>query len=316
MRRALLMRFLMIDRICELELGTRARGIKNITLNDDFLEEFFPGMPVFSPVIAAEAAAQLVSWAIIAARDFSVKPVITVVDSYQCTGHIRPGDQIEVRGAIDSLSEESGLAHGSLLVGGKPVLEIQHAVCYLYPLAELDPPERARLQVKNLYVPGAPLPEVPSTSDTPQAREQVPVRPLHWIDRILDQSTDTHITGIKNVTATEDYFNDHFPHKPVLPGVIIIQCMVSLAKHLADRLLAQSSGHERRAVLHRSDKIKFRMFVQPGDQLLMQAKLNQFADDRSLFTAQASVSGKNAASLRLEFDHVSRDEYLQRYYDL
>ena len=155
-----------------------------------------------------------------------------------------------------------------------------------------------------------------SANDTPQAREQVPVRPLHWIDRILDQSTDTHITGIKNVTATEDYFNDHFPHKPVLPGVIIIQCMVSLAKHLADRLLAQSSGHERRAVLHRSDKIKFRMFVQPGDQLLMQAKLNQFADDRSLFTAQASVSGKNAASLRLEFDHVSRDEYLQRYYDL
>ena len=49
------MRFLMVDRICELERGKRARGIKNITWNDDFLEETFPGITIFSPVIAVEA---------------------------------------------------------------------------------------------------------------------------------------------------------------------------------------------------------------------------------------------------------------------
>lgn len=307
------MRFLMIDRICQLEPGVRALGIKNISWDGDVIEEYFPGIPVFSPVIATEAAAQLVSWAIIAARDFTVKPVITIVDSYRCHGHIRPGDQIEVRGTIERLEEESGLAHGALLVRGKPVLEIQHAVCYLYPLSELDPPERARIQFKNLYVPGAALPDLAGTVTFSPGREQVPLRPYRWIDHVVDESSDSRIIGIRNVTATEDYFNDHFPNKPVLPGVILIQCMISLAKRLADRLLGRANGPEKRAILRFSEKIKFRTFVQPGDQLLLQADLQTFTEKDSSFVARASVRGKNAAGLRLEFDHVTQDEYLQRY---
>ena len=307
------MRFFMIDRIVQLEPGVRARGIKNVSWDGDIIEEYFPGIPVFSPVIATEAAAQLVSWAIIAARDFTVKPVITIVDSYRCHAHIRPGDQIEVCGTIERLEEESGLAHGSLLVRGKCVLEIEHAVCYLYPLAELDPPERARTQFKNLYIPGTPLPDLASAGTFVPNHQQVPLRPYQWIDRIVDESSNCSISGIKNVTATEDYFNDHFPNKPVLPGVILIQCMISLAKRLADRLLAASNGPEKRAMLRYSEKIKFRTFVQPGDQLLLQADLHTFTNKDSSFVARALVRGKNVASLRLKFDHVTRDEYLQRY---
>lgn len=307
------MRFLMIDRICELEPGVNARGIKNISWNDDFLEEFFPGMPIFSPVILAEAAAQLVSWAIVAARDFTVKPVITLVDSYRCCGHVQPGDQLEVRGRIESMSEEGALAHGSVLLAGRPVLEMQHAVCYLYPLHELDPPERARRQFQNLYVPGAALPA--HEASAPQfLREHVPLRPLRWIDRILEDDNDRRIIAIKNVTATDDWFNDHFPNKPVLPGVVIIQCMISLARRLAERLIARRPGPAVRAVLRQSDKIKFRSFVQPGDQLLLQAEVKSFAEDASTFTATASVGGKNTAGLRLVFDHVTRETYQQAYF--
>ncbi len=83
---------------------------------DEFLDEYVPGVPVFSPVLLTESVAQLISWAIIEAKDFTVKPVITILDSYVCTGHPRPGDQLELAGAIESLSPESALAHGTILL--------------------------------------------------------------------------------------------------------------------------------------------------------------------------------------------------------
>jgi len=301
----------MIDRICELEHGKSARGIKNISWDDDFLEEFFPGIPVFSPVIIAEAAAQLVSWVIVTARDFTVKPVITLVDAYQCTRHIRPGDQLDVRGVIENLSEEGALAHGSILVNGKPACEMSHAVCYLYPLSELDPPERARLQFKNLYAPSAPLPQ--HQPDAGFLREQVPLRHRRWIDRVIATDNEKKIVGIKNVTATEDYFNDHFPNKPILPGVVIMQGMISLAKLLADQLLERRGAPEKRAILKHSEKMKFRTFVQPGDQLLIEAQLAEFSPEKSTFTAKTALEGKNAASLRIAFDHVTEEQYRRQY---
>jgi 3-hydroxymyristoyl/3-hydroxydecanoyl-(acyl carrier protein) dehydratase len=307
------MRFLMIDKICELEHGRSARGIKNISWDDYFLEEFFPGTPVFSPVIIAEAAAQLVSWVIVTARDFTVKPVITLVDTYQCLGHVRPGDQLEVRGVIENLSEEGALAHGSILLHGKPVLEMSHAVCYLYPLSELERPERARLQFKNLYDPAAPLPQHPPGPEIRRMREQVPLHPRQWIDRVVALEHDNKIVGIKNVTATEDFFNDHFPDKPILPGVVIIECMTGLAKLFADRLLEQQGSPDKKAILKHSEKIKFRTFVQPGDQLVIEAQLTAFTEHTSAFTARAALHGKNAASMRVEFEHVTREQYREKY---
>jgi len=308
------MRFLMIDRICELERGKSARGIKNISWDDDFLEEVFPGYPVISPVIISEAAAQLVSWVITEAKEFAVKPVITVVDSYVCSAHARPGDQLEVAGSIENFSDEGALAHGSILLNGKPVIELKHSVCYLYPLHELDPPERARMQFQNLYAPGSPLPRQPS-SRAERRREEVPIRRRTWIDRVFETPDPDKIVGIKNVTATEDYFNDHFPRKPILPGVIIINCMVSLAAILAERTLAeQGLGGGVKPVLRRCDKIKFRKFVQPGDQLLIEASCKECSREKSVFGAKITVAGKNAASLVLAFEHVTQEAYLQKYH--
>ena len=151
-------------------------GIKNISWDNDFLEETFPGITIFSPVIAVEAAAQLVSWIVVEAKEFTVKPVIIMADAYHCSCHILPGDQLELHGEIESFSEESALAHGSISINGKNVIEIQHAVCYFYPLDELNPPEQARQQFKNLYVEGS-LPPQPSTSQqTFHMREHIPVK--------------------------------------------------------------------------------------------------------------------------------------------
>jgi len=307
------MRFLMVDRICELSRGTSARGIKNISWDHEFLDEYVPGVPVFSPVLLTESAAQLISWAIIEAKDFTVKPVITILDSYVCTGHPRPGDQLELTGSIESLSPESALAHGTILLNGKPIIELGHAVCYLYPLQELDPPDRARRQFENLYIPGHPLPAAQPPAPVGPFVEQSFASRRRWLDRIMETGDSAKLQGIKNVTATDDCFNDHFPLKPVLPGVAIMEAQHSLARELALRQLAERGLTESFPVLCRAEKVKFRLFVQPGDQMVVEATVKSFSDGQCSVATRVTVGGKNAASVLLHFELPERAAYLQKY---
>ncbi len=306
------MRFLMVDRICELEHATSARGIKNISWDDDFLDEYAPGIPVFSPVLLTEAVAQLISWVIIEARDFTVKPVVTLLDSYSCCGHARPGDRLELSGAIESWGLESALAHGKVLLNGRPIIEISHAVCFLYPLQELDSPERARRQFENLYRPGCLLPAATEAPVAPAAEESF-VRRRRWIDRSIETGDPGRLLAVKNVTATDDCLTDHFPLKPILPGVAIMEAGNSLARELVQRQLARHGIAGACPVLCRADKVKFRVFIQPGDQMLVEASVKSFSAEQCVVAIKVTVDGKSAASSLLYFELPDRAAYMQKY---
>jgi 3-hydroxyacyl-[acyl-carrier-protein] dehydratase len=302
-----------VDRICELDKEKQVRAIKNIGWETNFLEEVFPGIPVFSPVIITEAAAQALSWLIVEARGFTVKPLITVLDSYVCHKHVQPGDQIEMEGVVESFQHESALASARVLINKTPVIEINHGVCYLYPLAELEDPKNARTQFQNLcekvavVAPASSIRAPLLTHGEPLTQKQ-PV-----IDRILEYEEGGHIVGIKNITMTADYFNDHFPLKPLLPGVIIMDALIRCARILIDRTLTARGFDSKKAILSRSQKVKFRKFVQPGDQLLIHVKLQDFQSQRSTVTAKALVQDKVVASLSAEFFHLDRDEYINAF---
>ena len=307
------MRFLMIDRICDLEPGVRARGIKNITLNDGFLTEEYPGLAIYPPMILCEAVAQLVSWLIIEARDFTVKPVITVVETFSVFQHPRPGDRLEVTGEVESMSPESALAHGSVLLNGKPVITLQHAVCYLYPLEELDPPAEARRQFANIYRQGDPLPETDGRVQL--ARETMPVGRRQWIDQITVDGTPDRLEGIHNVSRTEDYFRDHFPRKPILPGVVMLEIIGDLAEELIRRNLAAENRQHLRPVLTHSPNFKFRPFVEPGDQVVVQALRKEQTDTACTVAVKGLVGGKPAAMGTLCFDLLDHDTYRRTRYE-
>jgi 3-hydroxyacyl-[acyl-carrier-protein] dehydratase len=308
------MRFLFVDRICELERGRRVRAVKNVSLHGDFLQEIFPGLPVFSPVIAAEAAAQALSWLIVDAKDFTVKPLITVLDSCTCSRHLQPGDQLELEGELESFQPESALAHARILLNKKPAVEIRHGVCYLYPLQELQDPEDARRQFKNLMDNSTPplQQECVAIPGLPQGTSAVSTA-LPWVDRVLHCEAGKKILGIKNVTSTEDFFNDHFPRMPLLPGVIIMEALTSAARMLIEPVLAAHGLDHTRAILRQAQKVKFRKPVRPGDQLLLEATLESFQPQGSTIRARALLQDKVAASLSAEFLHLSRDEYIAAY---
>jgi 3-hydroxyacyl-[acyl-carrier-protein] dehydratase len=112
---------------------------------------------------------------------------------------------------------------------------------------------------------------------------------------------------------TADYFNDHFPLKPLLPGVIIMDALIHCARILIDRTLTTRGLDRKKAILARSQKVKFRKFVQPGDQLMLNVKMQDFQPQGSTVTAKALVQDKMVATLSAEFSHMDRDEYIKAF---
>jgi len=308
------MRFLLVDRIIELAEGKRASGIKNISWDEDFFEEIFPGIPVFFSIVLAEAAAQLISWLITATSNFKVMPLVTMLDSYRCSGHVQPGAQIEMKAYIENLHPESALVHGEILFKEKQIIDLNHIVCSLNPLNELINPDNAKRHFMHIYTDTESHPPThfpPLTNHG--SREGIPVKKRIWVDRILNYEESGRIVGVKNVSSTEDCFNDHFPLKPILPGVFILESMVSLSRTLVERTLIKNGLNVKKPILKSMQKIKFRRFVQPGDQLVMDSILENYDLYKSRVKAKAFVGDKIVANLSIEFVHLEREHYLKAY---
>ena len=95
--------------------------------------------------------------------------------------------------------------------------------------------------------------------------------PFLLVDRIIELEEATRIFGIKNVTANEQFFQGHFPGRPIMPGVLLLEVMAQVGGVLARKTAA---GKGRPTVfLTGIEKAKFRRPVVPGDQLLVEVKV-------------------------------------------
>jgi len=107
--------------------------------------------------------------------------------------------------------------------------------------------------------------------DILQVLEILPHRyPFLLVDRILEL-TPEYVVGLKNVTINEPFFQGHFPGKPIMPGVLIVEAMAQAGGILAFFLLA---ARQRSPVYFMGmDHVRFRKPVRPGDQLILKVKL-------------------------------------------
>ncbi|PKL51721.1 MAG: 3-hydroxyacyl-[acyl-carrier-protein] dehydratase FabZ [Nitrospira bacterium HGW-Nitrospira-1] len=114
--------------------------------------------------------------------------------------------------------------------------------------------------------------------------------PFLLVDRIIDIQPGESITGIKNVTFNEPFFQGHFPGQPIMPGVLIVEAMAQVAGVMAFRSGVEGSG---RLVYFMSiEKAKFRRPVTPGDQLKLDIKVLQQRGNVWKFSGSATVEGK------------------------
>jgi len=106
------------------------------------------------------------------------------------------------------------------------------------------------------------------------------------LDRIVSIAPGESASALRNVPNTLAIFDSHFPRFPVLPGVLILGSLGALAA----KLLEAETGRPWR--LAGADRVAFRHFVQPGDQLELTVKLSKREDSQALLSGEVSVEGR------------------------
>jgi 3-hydroxyacyl-[acyl-carrier-protein] dehydratase len=117
--------------------------------------------------------------------------------------------------------------------------------------------------------------------------------PFLLVDRVKEITIGKSIVGIKNVTANEPQFTGHFPARPVMPGVLIIEAMAQLSAVLVAK--SMESTEDKEVFFMSIEESKFRKIVEPGDCLVMYANIVQNRGTVWKFKARAEVDGQIAA---------------------
>jgi len=135
--------------------------------------------------------------------------------------------------------------------------------------------------------------------DIQKIMESIPHRyPFLLVDKVVDVVPGESATGIKNVTINEPFFPGHFPQKPVMPGVLILEAMAQTAGVLAIDFLGD--GAKGKVVYFMGiDGAKFRKPVGPGDRLEMKVQKTRGGGAVWKFDAQAFVDGELVTEAKL-----------------
>lgn len=113
--------------------------------------------------------------------------------------------------------------------------------------------------------------------------------PFLLVDRVLECVPFESIKAIKNVTITEPFFQGHFPDKPIMPGVLILESMAQATGLLAFHSHQARSESRKVYYLVGVDKARFKRPVEPGDQLILTARMRRRIRGIYTFTAAAHV---------------------------
>jgi len=118
--------------------------------------------------------------------------------------------------------------------------------------------------------------------------------PFLLVDRILSMTSGpvvagSKVTGLKNVSVNEPFFQGHFPENPVMPGVLILECMAQVAGCLF--FAGEAEPEKKLMYLSGVDKARFRRPVFPGDQLVVVAEITQVRSSLVRMKAEARVEG-------------------------
>lgn len=133
--------------------------------------------------------------------------------------------------------------------------------------------------------------------DIEQVLEHLPHRyPFLLIDRVIECIPGERLVGLKNVSYNEPYFLGHFPQKPVMPGVLILEALAQATGILAFKTAEQTPSPDSIYYLVGIDDARFKSVVSPGDQLILEVTYKKSMRDIWKFDAVARVGDKVAAT--------------------
>ena len=136
--------------------------------------------------------------------------------------------------------------------------------------------------------------------DIHQILKQLPHRyPILLVDRVLEVEKGKRIVALKNVTINEPQFNGHFPHRPVCPGVYMLEAMAQSAALLAFATLEVTPDDNTVYYFAGIDGARFKRPVEPGDQLVMEVTLERMKAGIFKFKGTSRVGDEVACEAEL-----------------
>lgn len=121
--------------------------------------------------------------------------------------------------------------------------------------------------------------------------------PFLLIDRVIAYEANKSIHALKNITINEPFFMGHFPGKPVMPGVLMIEAMAQAAGALWS--LSQPDGATKIPLLAGVDQVRFRKVVEPGDQLQIFLDVEKQRNMMARFESFIKVNGEEVCAAKL-----------------
>ncbi len=136
--------------------------------------------------------------------------------------------------------------------------------------------------------------------DIEEIKEYLPQRyPFLLIDRVVEMELGKRIVAYKNVTVNEPFFQGHFPHQPIMPGVLIIEALAQAAGVLGFKSQEKKPKHGYLYYFVGADEVRLRRPVVPGDQLRLEAQVITNRRGVYRFSAQAAVGDEPVGSMKI-----------------
>ncbi|MES2632879.1 MAG: 3-hydroxyacyl-ACP dehydratase FabZ [Pseudomonadota bacterium] len=136
--------------------------------------------------------------------------------------------------------------------------------------------------------------------DIHQILKQLPHRyPILLVDRVLELDAGKSIKALKNVTINEPFFMGHFPHRPVMPGVLMLEALAQTAALLSFATLGVTPDDKTVYYFAGIDGARFKRPVEPGDQLVMSVELTRMKAGIFKFKGTAHVGDELACEAEL-----------------
>ena len=123
--------------------------------------------------------------------------------------------------------------------------------------------------------------------------------PILLVDRVLEFEKDVRIKALKNVTINEPFFMGHFPARPVMPGVLMLEALAQTAALLSFESMGEEPGEDTVVYFVGIDGARFKRVVEPGDQLILEASIERAKAGIYKYKARASVGGETAVEAEL-----------------
>lgn len=139
-----------------------------------------------------------------------------------------------------------------------------------------------------------------TTLDIHEVLEHLPHRyPFLLVDRVIDYKVGEYLTALKNVSYNEPFFQGHFPHRPVMPGVLILEALAQATGILAFKTTNSRPTSKSLYYFVGIDNARFKQPVEPGDQLFLHVKVLRTVRGVWKFDAEAKVDSKVVAAAEI-----------------